>query len=231
MTTYGSGNRSDVAYERLRSDIIAGRWLPDTTLSAYGLAEELGMSRTPIIGALKRLEADALIEIIPQVGCRVLRRAHDEVSETFLIRAALEGLGAEMAATRITDDELDDLERLLEAAEAAADSGDVPRYEKANGDFHAGILTASHLTHMQRILPGLWTLTRYQLGTSRFLGTRMAVSCAEHREVLEALRAHDPDAAREAADRHLRQASRDYLEFVEAHAEPAAEPVGAPQAD
>jgi DNA-binding GntR family transcriptional regulator len=228
MARNGSANRSDVAYERLRADIIAGRWLPDTTLSTYGLAEELGMSRTPIIGALKRLEADALIEIIPQVGCRVLRRAHEEISETFMIRAALEALGAEMAAERITDDELAALDRILDEAEAAADAGDSDRYENANREFHTGILAASRFTHMQRILGGLWTLNRYQLAASRFLSTRMHVSSREHRTILDALKAHDPDAAREAAGSHLRRCSQDYLDFVEDHAEHAAETVGAP---
>jgi DNA-binding GntR family transcriptional regulator len=228
MARNGSANRSDVAYERLRADIIAGRWLPDTTLSTYGLAEELGMSRTPIIGALKRLEADALIEIIPQVGCRVLRRAHEEISETFMIRAALEALGAEMAAARITDEELDALDRILQDAEAAAEAGDSDRYEHANREFHTGILEASRFTHMQRILGGLWTLNRYQLAASRFLSTRMHVSSGEHRAILAALKAHDPDAAREAAGSHLRRCSQDYLDFVEDHAEHAAETVGAP---
>jgi DNA-binding GntR family transcriptional regulator len=93
MVRSGATNRSDTAYERLRTDIVGGRWLPDTILSTYGLTEELAMSRTPIISALKRLEADGLIEIIPQVGCRVLQREHEEISETFTIRAALEALG------------------------------------------------------------------------------------------------------------------------------------------
>lgn len=215
-----SGNRSDVAYHQLRADIIAGRWQPDTTLSTYGLAEELGMSRTPIIGALKRLESDHLIEIIPQVGCRVLRRATEEISETFMIRAALEALAAEAAATRVTDDELASLEAILERAESASDAGDAERYEKANRDFHATILEASRMTQMQRILSGLWTLNRYQLATSRFLGTRMAISSREHREILKALSEHDPAAARQAVDRHLRQCSQDYLIFVEEYPSP-----------
>jgi DNA-binding GntR family transcriptional regulator len=218
MARSGS-NRSDTAYESLRSDIVGGRWLPDTILSTYGLTEELGMSRTPIIGALKRLEADGLIEIIPQVGCRVLQREHEEISETFVIRAALEALGAERAAVRITDRELASLEQVLEAAEAAAAAGDAESYEQANQAFHAQILAASRLTHMPRILSGLWTLNRYQLATSRFLGQRMTVSNSEHREILEALKARDAIAARETVQNHLRRCSEDYLAFVQPHAD------------
>jgi DNA-binding GntR family transcriptional regulator len=222
MARTGSSNRSDTAYERLRADIIAGRWLPGTILSTYGLAEELEMSRTPIIGALKRLEVDGLIEIIPQVGCRVLRRAHEEISETFMIRAALEALGAERAATRITDRELAALEEALRAGENAAATGDADGYEQANQAFHTQILAASRLTQMQRILNGLWTLNRYQLATSRFLSTRMSVSAAEHRTIFEALKARDPERARQAVDDHLRSCSGDYLAFVQARTEAGA---------
>lgn len=226
MSRSSSRNRSDTAYERLRADIISGRWLPGTILSTYGLAEELEMSRTPIIGALKRLEVDGLIEIIPQVGCRVLRRAHEEISETFMIRAALEALGAEMAATRISDRELADLKEVLEAGENAAAAGDAEAYEQANQAFHTQILTASRLTQMQRILSGLWTLNRYQLATSRFLGMRMPVSAAEHRAIYEAIEARDADRAREAVHDHLRSCSDDYLKFVQAHTKSSAQTDG-----
>lgn len=211
MANGGYANRSDAAYERLRTDIMAGRWLPDTTLSTYGLSEELGMSRTPIINALKRLEADGLIEIVPQVGCRVLGRAHEEISETFLIRSALEGLGAEAAAERITDRELATLKQVLEELTAASAAGDASRYEPANRAFHAQIVAASRLTHLQRILGSLWTLNRYQLASSRFVAVRMSVSIKEHASIFKALAAHDPAAARSAIELHLRRCSEDYL--------------------
>lgn len=214
----GSITRAEAAYDRLRSDITAGRWLPDTILSTYSLSEDLGMSRTPINGALKRLEGDGLIEVVPQVGCRVLRRDRKEVSETLMIRAALEALAAELAAPRITERELAALEDVLRAAESAAAEGDVERYEAANVAFHRQLAGASRAAQIERILSSLWTLGRYQLGPGDFLASRMLASCAEHREILSALRARDPAAARQAADDHLRRCSRDYLEYSRAHA-------------
>lgn len=220
MPKSGYANRSDEAYERLRADIMSGRWLPDTTLSTYGLSEELGMSRTPIISALKRLEADGLIEIVPQVGCRVLGRGHEEISETFLIRSALEGLGAETAAERITDAELAALKTTLDEERAAARADDSGRYEPANRAFHAQIAAASRLTHLQRILDSLWTLNRYQLAASRFVAGRMSVSAREHAAVYKALEARDGAAARAAIERHLRRCSDDHLKGAKAPAKP-----------
>lgn len=225
--TSGSANRSEVAYERLRAGILSGRWRPGTTLSTYGLAEELEMSRTPVLGALKRLQTDGLLEIVPQVGCRILPRAHEQTSETFMIRAALEAVSAELAAARITDEELASLERVVTAADEAAAADDHDRYEMADRDFHMGILSASHAVHLQRILQGLWTLSRYQLAASRFIGTRMDLSRREHRMILDALRAHDADAARDAMQVHLRKCSMEYLEFVKANGGAPLEAVGA----
>lgn len=210
-------HRSNVAYERLRSDVLAGRWLPDDTLSTYGLAEDLGMSRTPVIEALKRLEAEGLIEIIPQVGCRVLRRAHKDITEAFMIRTALESLAAEVAADRITPEELEGLGEILLTAERAIEAQDPVRYEEANREFHLGIVQASGLDHLKRLLMELWTLHRYEMAARRFLGTRMKRSSREHRQILKALKTGDPTAAREAVDRHLRRSGEDYAEFLEAH--------------
>jgi DNA-binding GntR family transcriptional regulator len=188
-------------------------------VSTYSIAEELGMSRTPVISALHRLKADGLIEIIPKVGCRILPRDPAEIAETFMIRASLEGLSAELAARRITDDELVALEQVLLEAEAAVESGDAQRYERANRAFHGEILRISRLTHLGRMLDNLWQINRYQLAAQQFLAERMTVSRAEHRAIFHALAARDPVASEASAKSHLRRCSDDYLTWVDEHRE------------
>ena len=117
-------NRTERAYRHLASEIVRGRWQAGETLSTYALAEELGSSRTPVLEALKRLEQEGLVEIIPQVGCRVLRPGSSSVEELFTLRGALEGVAAAAAARRIDHGELHALEALLQQLEAAADRGD-----------------------------------------------------------------------------------------------------------
>lgn len=214
MSRVGVRNRSGAAYEELRAGILAGRWAPDARLSTYRLAEELGMSRTPVIEALKRLEADGLIEIVPQVGCRVLAGAHEEIDEGFLIRASLEGLAAEVAATRITAPQLEQLEELCEAAERAIAGGDAEAYGEANRPLHRLIVRASGMSNLEDMLEGIWTLHRHRLASSGFLALGMRASGAEHRAILDALKAGDPAAAREATATHMQRCGADYRAFA-----------------
>ena len=159
MTRDSSGTRAEVAYERLREGILMGdRWSPGETLSTYRLSEELSMSRTPVVEALKRLEREGLVEIVPQIGCRIAQPTPDAVRETFTIRAALEGMGAELAATRITDRELQLLRRILEEDQAAAAAGDPLAHELANEEFHSQIVAASGLPRLDQMLASVWSL-------------------------------------------------------------------------
>jgi DNA-binding GntR family transcriptional regulator len=214
VTRTALANRSTSAYEQLRAAILSGRWSPGARLSTYKLADELAMSRTPVIEALKRLEADGLIEIVPQVGCRVLAGANEEIDETFLIRAALEGLACEAAAVTITADELRAIDQTLEASEVAVEVGDAHAYSDANRAFHLQIVRCSGLAHVERMLEGVWTLNRYQLTACGLLGSRLQASMSEHRAMFAALEAHDPVGAREAVDAHLRRCGREYRALV-----------------
>lgn len=204
-----SVNRSIAAYEELRAGILDGRWAPDDHLSTYRLATELGMSRTPVSEALKRLEADGLIAIVPQVGCRVLPAAGDP-RETFLIRAALEGIAAEVAASRIGDAELRALAAGLRAAEAAVAAADAMAFASADREFHVGLVRAAGLAHVERVLFGVWTLHRLQVARHGGHARWMAASSDEHRRILRALRDRDAVGARVAVEEHLRRCERDH---------------------
>lgn len=208
-------NRSNAAYEELRVGILSGRWAADTRLSTYRLAVELGMSRTPVIEALKRLQADGLIEIIPQVGCRVLSGGQD-IGEVFLIWSALEGVAAETAAGRVTEEDLGRLELELAAGEAALDVQDTAAFEESSRAFHAKVVRISGLAHVERILEGLWTLNRAQVATGGVLASDLAKSVVDHRAILAALSSGDPEAARTATQEHLRRCGHMYLAHVAA---------------
>lgn len=214
MARNAATHRSSRAYEELRAGILSGRWGPDERLSTYRLADELGMSRTPIIEALKRLEADRLIEIVPQVGCRVLLGRPEEIDEAFVIRASLEGLAAELAAPRITAEQVAALRDLAEQTRTAVDARDVERYTAANRELHRLIVRASATSQLERILEDVWTLHRHHLAGSGFLERGMRDAPPEHHAIVDALEARDPAAARTATERHVRRCLDDYRAFA-----------------
>jgi len=105
-------SRSEIAYNEIKRRITEGEWEPGQTLSTYRLSEDLHISRTPIIAALKALEQEGLVEIEPQIGCKPKEPNSKTARENFLIRAVLEGLAAELAAENITAAEIAHLEMI-----------------------------------------------------------------------------------------------------------------------
>lgn len=197
-STPGRQRRADSAYQTIRESLLADRWPADALLSAYALAEELGMSRTPVTEALKRLDAEGLVEVVPQVGCRVVERNRDRATELVRITAALEGLAAEMAADRATAAELEHLEEVLERA--ARTVRDRQAFGEATQEFRDAVVAASGSADLRRLIPATGSQKDTAPGSVR-----------ERREVLVALRgvaaalgARDGRSARSALERHLR---------------------------
>jgi DNA-binding GntR family transcriptional regulator len=208
-------NRSDQAYEHLMGEILRGRWRPGDTLSTYALAEELQISRTPILEALKRLESEGLVEIIPQVGCRVTRPSPAAVAELYALRGALEGLAAEAAASAIDDRGLAQLRGLAENIEAAARRGDEPTFEDRNYEFHLALLEASGLPRVTQTAQGVWSMLRYQLVRVPHTSEHMLNSVTEHQDIYDALEHRSRKRARAAAERHAAHSAAHFMALLE----------------
>jgi DNA-binding GntR family transcriptional regulator len=204
-------SRSEQAYRRLTDELLAGRWQPGDTISAYALAQELQISRSPIIEALKRLEAEGLVEIVPQVGCRVVRPSADAVRELYALRGAVEGLAAEEAAGRIEERELRQLRLLLTRLEAATEQGDEPRFEELNHEFHTLITQAGRMPRVTQIAGGIWPQLRFQLALLPSSAEQMSQSLGEHRAIVETLEQRAAAPARAAVERHALQSGARFL--------------------
>jgi DNA-binding GntR family transcriptional regulator len=200
-------NRSEQAYEHLTQEILRGRWQPGDTLSTYALAEELRISRTPILEALKRLESEGLVEIIPQVGCQVTRPSAAAVAELYSMRGALEGLAAEAAASAIDDRGLAALRELAASVEEAARRNDEPAFEDRNYAFHLALLEASGLPRVTQTAQGVWSMLRYQLVRAPRTSEHMLDSVADHEVIYDALEHRSGKQARAAAERHARRSA------------------------
>jgi DNA-binding GntR family transcriptional regulator len=208
-------SRSEYAYQEIRQRVLSGRWRPGELISTYALAEELQISRTPISQALKRLASEGIIDIIPQVGCIVRIPQPNEIQETFLIRAVLEGLAAEVAASRITDKDISTLEDILKASEDAAKCNDAVNYAALNRAFHNAISQMADWYTLSRLLVSLWQLNGYQTAGISFFSERFSVSLSEHHLILEYLKKRDPNGARQATEAHLRRCAKDFASFAE----------------
>src|SRR5919109_4415462 len=142
------GTKADEIALVIEDDIVSGRIEPGTVLRQEQLSERFGVSRTPIREALRRLAALGLVSFVPNRGVRVRTLSHEELREAFLVRAELESLATELAAPRMTEEDLAELEeaeaRFSEATQAlrARPRDDADRWRltsewvRANHGFH-----------------------------------------------------------------------------------------------
>lgn len=193
------------AYQRLIAAIRAGELGPGDRLIETDLAGRLGISRTPVREAIRRLESDGLVTHLPRTGATVRHLDYAEITELYEMRAVLEGTAARFAARVASDVELDELEAIN--AEMPAATSSAALYE-ANRQFHAVLLNAARNRYLVKSVESIQT-TLLILGPSTMEeGGRPEAAIAEHAALIEALRARDPVAAEARMRAHIEAAHR-----------------------
>lgn len=189
------------AYDRLCEEIRSGALAPGARLTETELAERLQISRTPVREAIRRLEADGLVEHIPRSGAVVRRLGYAEIMELYEMRTVLEGTAARLAARAASPMELEELAAIN--AEMAEARGDGARLRRLNLLFHDRLLDASRNRFLGRASQTL-DKTLLILGPSAMESPdRAREAVAEHQAVLDALNARDGAAAEQAMRRHM----------------------------
>lgn len=189
--------------ERVRELIYREQLRPGDAIDEVDLCEKLGISRTPLREALKVLHAENLIELVSRKGCRVKQLDEEELMELFPVMASLEGLCANMATQKLKPADLKLLEKLHAQLETYAEKGNVDRYYEINREFHRAIQDMAGNRWLHRISEEL----RNVLGLARHRQLtkpgRLQESLQEHRQIMQAIRAGDAEAAASSMHFHL----------------------------
>lgn len=174
----------------------------DLRLDERQIAEQLGISRTPIREALARLAQDGLVEIQPRKGVFVVRKSLDEILEMVVTWAALESMAARLAAERASEKELRDLRMFAMMHSPDAARADLSEYSEANIQFHQRILELSGCSLLKATADGLFehmhAARRRAMGES----DRAKRSVVDHMGIIEALEARDSDLAGQLVREH-----------------------------
>jgi DNA-binding GntR family transcriptional regulator len=201
---------SEFVYRSLKEQIISGALAPDTRLIELAIAAEFGVSRTPVREALKRLAAENLVLADPTRGMVVHAPDAREIEDVFVVREALDGLAARLAAHRITPSELGRLRVILDSMADAIEAGKREAVIVANMRFHDVIYGAAGNGMLERLGRDLREFVR-RFTTLPFASPeRVSSVLVEHRAIVAALEAHDPEAAESASRAHL-SAAREYV--------------------
>lgn len=219
-----SGPARLYVYAALRDAIVRAEIEPGARLSENDLADQLGVSRTPIREALGRLRDDRLVQVVPQLGTFVAKISTQAIADAQFIRESLECAAVRGAAERVGEDGIADLEENLRSQERARDSGDLDAFYLLDDALHHELCDLSgHLgvwSVSERAKSHLNRLRRISLGVPDY----MAEMLVEHRAVVDAVAGHDPDAAEQALRRHLRMVLREVPRIREDHPDYFEEP-------
>jgi DNA-binding GntR family transcriptional regulator len=195
--------------------IVSGELAQGSVVSEAELVRRLGMSRTPVREALHRLETAGYVQSAPGVGYVVIELSERDMINVYMVRAVLEGLAAEHAATLASRTDLARLEDLYDEMAAARERHDDSELARLNSLFHRTIAEAGGNTYVLAMLDNIRDVFERFRATAVTELQRRDDSHAEHGELIEALKARDPERARDLAIRHVHRA----LEFRRAHAE------------
>lgn len=201
------GRLASALYDDLKQQLIGGRLAPGQPLVVTEICAEHGISKQPVMEALRALAADRLVEIQPQVGVRVREFSPAEIEAFFWLFSRSEGAMAHRAALLRTDPEVEQLELMclrLEALEAAPEANQQPGYLDANQDLHALIHAMARSDLVEEISQGLWDLSDFLIAThGNGVRGRLPERNHGHRQILDAIRAGDGPAAEAAMIEHI----------------------------
>ena len=205
MREFKTVSLADQVYDRLENDIIQGVYPKGEILTELKLAEHLGVSRTPIREALRRLEQERLITDAGK-GSRVIGISEDDVLDIMNIREHAEGLATYYATINMTQEGLQELKHIIDLMAFYFDKWDVEHLRRADDDFHDAICRLSKRTVIKDTLVPLHRKTRRYRKIAMEDKTRATCTLQEHREIYEAIAAGDAEQARKLATQHIIQA-------------------------
>ena len=196
--------------ERLRAAILANEFKPGDWLRQEQLAQQFGVSQTPVREALQDLVGEGVVERVPYRGIRVIEFTLADLRDLYACRAFMEGIAARYAAQHITPKEIAALKRLVDEMATAFARKKWNEYRELNRQFHQGIYATSRHPFLTRTLNQLWTAYPTMM-LSNFPGPirkRRTLNTREHLAIINALETRDATRAERLMRAHIEESVR-----------------------
>ena len=211
MAQFKSTSLADQIFEKLENDIVFGVYARGEILTEMMLAEQLGVSRTPIREALHRLSQERLIEDAGK-GMLVIGITQEGLRDIMDIRLRIEGLAAYYAAGNITPDGIEELRHVLDLQDFYYSKGDLNRIREMDDSFHALLCKYSGRSVLEDTLLPLYRKTQRYRRASISDPQRVLQVLAEHRRIFDSIVAKDADLAEKLTTEHVQNAKKNMLE-------------------
>lgn len=190
-------------FNRLREDILSGKYAEHEELKEMAIGEEMGVSRTPVREAFRQLELEGLIQIIPNKGAYVTGITEKDVKDIYMIRSLLEGLCARWATEHITESQMEEMEENVYLAEFHARKGHLEQLAQLDNRFHDILYEACNSKILEHQLKDFHQYVLRVRKKTLASADRGPKSNEEHREIMEAIRNKDADLAEQLAHQHM----------------------------
>lgn len=204
----------EIVYESLRDAIVNQVLKPGERLMETDLADEMGVSRTPVREAIRRLELENYVVMIPRKGAYVAGLSIKDINDVFEIRGALESLAAGLAAQRATDEDIKEMELNLAMEASHFETSDLIKTIEEDTKFHDLIFNASKNSRLLGMVKELREQVQRFRTTTLAVPGRMKFALDEHKAIVEAIANRDIEAAQKAASEHIQSAEAALLEVI-----------------
>ncbi len=199
-------------YNKIREDILAGSYQENEELRENTLAQELGVSRTPVREALRQLELEGLVTIIPNKGAAVTGITSKDIHDIYMIRSYLEGLCARWACEHITAAQIEALEETLYLSDFHARRSNFEQLVELDNKFHDLIYKASGSKILDHVLSDFHHYVERIRKITLSRPARAKNSSKEHAAILEAIKARDGELAEKLANEHIINTMKNIIE-------------------
>ncbi|QSX09677.1 GntR family transcriptional regulator [Alkalibacter rhizosphaerae] len=198
----------EIVFTTMREAIVNGDFKPGQRLMEVQLAEQMGVSRTPVREAIRKLELEGLVIMVPRKGAYVAGLSSEDVKEVLEIRAVLEGLAASLAAKNAGEEEVSTLREIVDKFKQAASDQDVVKLIHFDSEFHDVMYRASKNKKLIQLISSLREqVQRFRVAYfTKIKNTEILI--AEHNELLEAIANNDSEKARIVAETHIATTER-----------------------
>ena len=208
------GHIRDSVFSTLRNAILDGKLKPEERLVERDIAEQLGISRTPVREAIRKLELERLVTHIPRKGVVVTGFSKSDVLEIMAIRKVLEGLICCIAATKIKEKDLDRLETTLKQIQVEYDKGNQKKVNQLNDRFHEIIYRSAESPRLYEFHNTMREYINKFAHVAYTKPGRTEEALIEHNNIVRALRNRDSQEAEEAGKIHVEKSSEAYMEIT-----------------
>jgi DNA-binding GntR family transcriptional regulator len=198
-----NNSKQEFAYNKIKNLIIKNEIKPDTLLVERQLCETLGVSRTPVREALRRLASEGMIELIPEKGAFVSRIRFEDLMEIFEIREALEGMAVRLCTLRKREDTVKQMEESIALQEKTLELGDRGSSVERDLDFHSIYIRGSRNSRLEGFLKTITDqINRFAITTVDDI-ERQRLSLEQHKRILEAVKNNDAESAEKLVREHI----------------------------